>query len=173
MQAKQMFPTYVFAKVQRDRVPRVVEELRKYSEIEFSAQVTGRYDLVMRLNTNIPEQIYNIVNKIRAIQGVHATNTFVANDGFTNGQKLDAQGVWGFSLLSVNKPLPEVIQKLKKLPALYDASCVPGQFDIIMSYKAQNYEQLMKTTVEQIAQTEGIWRSETLFAYQPNFNVKA
>jgi hypothetical protein len=25
----------------------------------------------------------------------------------------------------------------------------------------------MKTSIEQIAQTEGIWRSETLFAYQP------
>jgi len=171
MQANKMFPTYVFAKVQRDRVPHVVEELRKFNEIEFSAQVTGRYDIVMRVKTSNPEQIYNLVNKIRTIHGVNTTNTFTANDGFTNGQKLDAQGVWGFSLLSINRPLPEVIQKLKKLPALYDASCVPGQFDIIMSYKAKNYEDLMRTTVEQIAQTEGIWRSETLFAYQPN--VKA
>ena len=171
MQAKQMFPTYVLAKVQRDRVPHVVEELRKFSEIEFSAQVTGRYDLVVRLKTSIPEQVYSIVNRIRTIHGVNATNTFLANDGFTNGQKLDAQGVWGFSLLSVNKPLPEVIQRLKKLPALYDASCVPGQFDIIMSFKGRNYEELMKTTVEQIAQTEGIWRSETLFAYQPNLKA--
>ncbi len=167
MQANKTFPTYVFAKVQRDRLPHVVEELRKFGEIELSSQVTGRYDLVIRLNTSIPEQVYNIVNRIRAIHGVHATNTFVANDGFTNGQKLDAQGVWGFGLLSVNRPLPEVMQKLKKLPALYDASCVPGQFDIIMSYKAKNYEELMKTTVEQIAPIEGIWRSETLFAYQP------
>ncbi len=49
MQANKMFPTYVFAKVQRDRVPQVVEELRKYSEIEFSAPVTGRYDIIMRI----------------------------------------------------------------------------------------------------------------------------
>jgi DNA-binding Lrp family transcriptional regulator len=171
MQAKQMFPTYVFAKVQRDQVHHVVEELRKFSEIEFSAQVTGRYDIVMRLKTNNPEQIYNLVNKIRTIHGVNATNTFTANDGFTNGQKLDNQGVWGFSLLSINRPLPEVLQRLKKLPALYDASCVPGQFDIIMSYKAKNYEDLMRTSIEQIAQTEGIWRSETLFAYQPNLRA--
>jgi DNA-binding Lrp family transcriptional regulator len=171
MQAKQMFPTYVFAKVQRDQVNHVVEELRKFNDIEFSAQVTGRYDLVMRIKASNPEQIYSIVNKIRSIHGINATNTFTANDGFTNGQKLDSQGVWGFSLLSVNRPLPEVLAKLKKLPALYDASCVPGQFDIIMSTKAKNYEDLMRTTVEQIAQTEGIWRSETLFAYQPN--VKA
>jgi DNA-binding Lrp family transcriptional regulator len=171
MQAKQMFPTYVFAKVQRDQVHHVVEELRKFSEIEFSAQVTGRYDIVMRLKTNNPEQIYNLVNKIRTIHGINATNTFTANDGFTNGQKLDNQGVWGFSLLSINRPLPEVLQKLKKLPALYDASCVPGQFDIIMSYKSKNYEDLMRTSIEQIAQTEGIWRSETLFAYQPNLRA--
>jgi len=171
MQAKQMFPTYVFAKVQRDQVHHVVEELRKFSEIEFSAQVTGRYDVVMRLKTNNPEQIYNLVNKIRTIHGVNATNTFTPNDGLVNGQKLDTQGVWGFSLLSVNKPLSQVLQKLKSLPAIYDAWSIPGQFDIIMSYKSKNYDELMKTTVEQIAQTEGITRSETLFAYQPN--VKA
>jgi DNA-binding Lrp family transcriptional regulator len=167
MQANKMFPTYVFAKIQRDGLAHVVEELRKFSEIEFSAQVTGRYDVVMRIKASNPEQVYNIVNKIRTIKGVNATNTFTAIDGFINGQKLDAQGVWGFSLLSINRPLPEVIQKLKKLPALYDAWSIPGQFDIIMSYKTRNYEDLMKMTVEQIAQTEGIWRSETLFAYQP------
>jgi len=171
MQANKMFPTYVFAKVQRDRVPQVVEELRKYSEIEFSAPVTGRYDIIMRIKSSNPEQLINTINKIRTIHGVSATNTITANDGFVNGQKLDAQGVWGFSLLSVNKPVPEVLQKLKSLPAIYDAYSFPGQYDIVMSYKAQNYEQLMKTTVEQLAHTEGIWRSETLFAYQPN--VKA
>ena len=84
---------------------------------------------------------------------------------------MTAQGVWGFSLLSVNRPLPEVLQKLKSLPAIYDAWSIPGQFDIVMSYKAQNYEQLMKSTVDQLAHTDGISRSETLFAYQPN--VKA
>ena len=145
MQANKMFPTYVFAKVQRDRVPQVVEELRKYSEIEFNAPVTGRYDIVMRIKTSNPEQLYSTINKIRSIHGVNGTSTFTANDGFVNGQKLDWQGVWGFSLLSVNRPLPEVLQKLKNVPAIYDAWSFPGQFDIIMSYKAQNYEQLMKT----------------------------
>jgi len=171
MQANKMFPTYVFAKVQHDRLPQVVEELRKYSDIEFSAPVTGRYDIIMRIKNSTPEQVYSIVNKIRGIHGVNSTNTFTANDGFVNGQKLDAEGVWGFSLLSVNKPLPEVIQKLKKLPAIYDAWSIPGQFDIIMSSKAQNYEQLMKSTVEQLAHTEGIWRSETLFAYEPHLRA--
>ena len=105
MQANnKMFPTYVLIKAQRDHVTHVVEELRKFNEIEFSAQVTGRYDLVMRIKNTNPEQIYNIVNKIRTINGVTTTNTFTPNDGFVNGQKLDAQGVWGFSLLSVNKP---------------------------------------------------------------------
>lgn len=167
MQENKLFPTYVFARVQRDRVPQVVEELRKFSEIEFSALVTGRYDIVMRIKTSNPEQLYSTINKIRSIHGVNATNSFTANDGFVNGQKLDGQGVWGFSLLSINKPLPEVLQKLKSLPAIHDAWSFPGQFDIIMSYKAQNYEQLMKATVEQLAHTEGIWRSETLLAYQP------
>jgi hypothetical protein len=29
----------------------------------------------------------------------------------------------------------------------------------------------MKTTVEQLAHTDGIWRSETLLAYQPNLKA--
>ena len=171
MQANKMFPTYVFAKVQRDRVPQVVEELRKYSEIEFSAPVTGRYDIIMRIKNSNPEQVTNTINKIRSIHGVNATNTITANDGFVNGQKFDAQGVWGFSLLSVNKPVPEVLNKLKSLPAIYDAYSFPGQYDIVMSSKAQNYEQLMKSTVEQLAHTDGVWRSETLLAYQPNLKA--
>jgi DNA-binding Lrp family transcriptional regulator len=140
MQANKMFPTYVFAKVQRDRVPQVVEELRKYSEIEFSAPVTGRYDIIMRIKNTNPEQLTSTINKIRSIHGVTATNTITANDGFVNGQKLDTQGVWGFSLLSVNKPLPEFLNKLKSLPAVYDAYSFPGQYDVVMSYKAPNYE---------------------------------
>ncbi len=63
------------------------------------------------------------------------------------------------------------LHKLKSLPAIYDAYSFPGQYDIVMSYKAPNYEQLMKTTVEQLAHTDGIWRSETLFAYQPNLKA--
>ena len=83
-----MFPTYVFAKVQRDRVPQVAKELRKYSEIEFSAQVTGRYVIIMRIKSSNPEQLTNVINKIRTIHGVNATNTITANDGFVNGQNL-------------------------------------------------------------------------------------
>jgi DNA-binding Lrp family transcriptional regulator len=149
----------------------VVEELRKYSEIEFSAPVTGRYDIIMRIKNTNPEQLTNTISKIRTIHGVNGTNTVTANDGFVNGQKLDTQGVWGFSLLSVNKPVPEVLNKLKSLPAIYDAYSFPGQYDIVMSYKAPNYEQLMKTTVDQLAHTDGIWRSESLFAYQPNLKA--
>lgn len=167
MQAKQVFPTYLFATVQRDRFEHVVEELRKFNEIEFSAPVTGRYDLAIRLKTNNPEQVYSIVNKIRTIHGVNVTNTFIALDGLTNGEKLEGQGIWGFSLLSVNKPIPEVLRKLKNVPSLFDACVVPGQFDIVMSLKAKNYEELMKTSVEQITKIDGICMSETLFASQP------
>ena len=167
MQAKQTYPTYVFATVQRERFEQVVAELKKFSEIEFFAPVTGRYDLVLRLKTNLPEQVYNIVNKIRGIQGIWVTNTFLGLDGYVNGQKLDTQSAWAFSLLSVNKPLHEVLTKIKALPVLHDASIVPGQYDIIMSLKAKNQEELMRTIVEQVPKIEGIWMSETLFAYKP------
>jgi hypothetical protein len=37
--------------------------------------------------------------------------------------------------------------------------------------QANTHEELMKTPFDQIVPTEGIWRSETLFAYKPR--VKA
>jgi DNA-binding Lrp family transcriptional regulator len=162
-----MYPTYVFANVQRERLEQVVAELRKHNEIEFFAPVTGRYDLILRLKTNIPEQVYSIVEKIRGIPGIVRTSTYLALDGFTNGQKLETQNPWAFSLLTVNKPLGEVLQKIKKVPGLVDAYVVPGQFDVIMTLNGRNHEEIMRTAVEQLRQIDGIWMSETLFAYKP------
>ena len=180
MQVNQSFPTYVFGKVDRDQVgsftdnmPYVVQELGKINDVEFSARVTGQYDIVIRLNNNNPAQVYNSINRISEIQGLTVTDVFMANDGFNTNQKFDPQNVWGFTLLSANKPVEEIVQKLKKMPTVHDVSygIVPGQFDIIVTHKAKTYEDLMRTAFDQIVPTDGIWRSETLFAYQPR--VKA
>lgn len=180
MQVNHSFPTYVFGTVARDQVgsytanmPYVVQELGKIRDIDFSARVTGQYDIVIRLNSNDPAQVYNVVDKIRTIQGLTVTNVFMANEGFSSDKKFESQNVWGFTLLSANKPVQEVVQKLKMVPTVQDVSygIVPGQFDIIVSHRAKNYEELMRTAFDQIVPTDGIWRSETLFAYQPN--VKA
>ncbi len=44
MQANKMFPTYVFAKVQRYRLPHVIEQLRKLrTTVEQIAQTEGNW----------------------------------------------------------------------------------------------------------------------------------
>jgi len=45
------FPTYVFATVNSGRATKVVEELKRNSQIDIIAPVTGRYDLVLRLTS--------------------------------------------------------------------------------------------------------------------------
>ncbi|HYW02068.1 MAG TPA: Lrp/AsnC ligand binding domain-containing protein [Candidatus Acidoferrum sp.] len=71
-----MVTTYVLIKTLRGHTTRAIDELRKFSEIELSAQVTGKYDLVIRIKNSDPEQIDNILTKIRTIDGVTAANTF-------------------------------------------------------------------------------------------------
>src|SRR5881628_43974 len=63
MQTNMNFPTYVFATVNPGRSTQVVEELKRNSQIDIIASVTGRYDLVLRLKPNTPHNIYQTVKK--------------------------------------------------------------------------------------------------------------
>src|SRR5438445_10529054 len=75
MQTNMNFPTYVFATVNPGRSTEVVEELKRNSQIDIIAPVTGRYDLVLRLKPNTPHNIYQTVKEIRDISDVRTTDT--------------------------------------------------------------------------------------------------
>src|SRR5438445_10962964 len=81
MQTNMNFPTYVFATVNSGRATKVVEELKRNSQIDIIAPVTGRYDLVLRLKPNTPQNIYQTVKEIREISDEQKTDTHTGFDG--------------------------------------------------------------------------------------------
>lgn len=172
MQSNIEFPTYVFATVNPGRATKVVEELKRNSQIDLIAPVTGRYDLVLRLKPNTPHNVYQTIKEIRNIRDIRTTDTHTGFDGIQPTKKLESQMALGVSLLNCEHTTSEnVIKQLSSIPGFVEASTVPGQFDIVALWQARTSEDIMKTSVERVTNLEGIFKSETLLAYAPFFKA--
>ncbi len=166
------FPTYVFATVNPGRSTKVVEELKRNSQIDLIAPVTGRYDLVLRLKPNTPHNVYQTVKEIREINDIRTTTTHTGFDGMQPTKKLESQLALGFSLLNVqHTPIESTIKQLSNIPGFVEACTVPGQFDIVALWQAKTAEDIVKTSVEKLTNIEGLFKSETLLAYAPFFKA--
>jgi len=172
MQTNMNFPTYVFATVNSGRATKVVEELKRNSQIDFIAPVTGRYDLVLRLKPSAPEQVRQAVAEIREITDIRTTSTHTAFDGIQPNRKLESQMALGVSLLNVeHQPIENSIKQLSNIPGLVEAYAVPGQFDIVALWQARTAEDIMKTSFEKLTTVGGLFKSETLLAHAPYFKA--
>ena len=172
MQTNMEFPTYVFATVNSGRATKVVEELKRNSQIDLIAPVTGRYDLVLRLKPNTPHNIYQTIKEIRQINDISTTDTHTGFDGIQPMKKLESQMALGVSLLTTEHANSEnVIKQLSSIPGFVEASTVPGQFDIVALWQARNAEDILKTSFEKVSNLNGLFRSETLLAHIPFFKA--
>ncbi|OLD02698.1 hypothetical protein AUG19_05495 [archaeon 13_1_20CM_2_54_9] len=172
MQTNTNFPTYVFATVNPGRVQNVVEELKRNSQIDLIAPITGRYDLALRLKTSAPEEVYQTVNNIRAISDIRTTTTHTAMDGIQLSKGLESNMALGISLLGVeHSPLGNSIKQLSNIPGLVEAFSVPGQFDIVALWQGKNSAEIMKTSIEKLTTVGGLFHSETLLGYAPYFTA--
>src|SRR5438132_14128854 len=99
MQTNMNFPTYVFATVNPGRSTNVVEELKRNSQIDMIAPVTGRYDLVLRVKANTPHNVYQTVKEIRDINDIRTNDTHTGLHGLQLIKKHDNQIAHGFLLL--------------------------------------------------------------------------
>jgi hypothetical protein len=172
MQTDMNFPTYVLVTVNPGRSTNVVEELKRNSQIDLIAPVTGRYDLVLRLKPNTTHNVYQTVKEIREIKDIRTTDTHTGFDGMQPTKKLESQMALGFSLLNVQHTSVEnTIKQLSSIPGFIEASTVPGQFDIVALWQARTSEDIVKNSVEKVNHLEGIFTSETLLAYAPFFKA--
>ncbi len=172
MQTNMNFPTYVFATVNPGRSTKVVEELKRNSQIDIIAPVTGRWDLVLRLKPNTPHNIYQTVKEIREISDVRTTDTHTGFDGMQPSKKLESQMALGFSLLNVQHTSVEnTIKQLSNIPGFVEACTVPGQFDIVALWQARTSEDIVKNSFEKVTNLQGLFSSETLLAHLPFFNA--
>jgi DNA-binding Lrp family transcriptional regulator len=166
MQRNEILPTYIFASVK----PQILDDATKYLKtlngVTWFAPVTGRFDMVVQTNDSDNQHIYDLVNKIRAFQGVISTQTYTPIQGFTNGKKVENGEPLGLVLLGVKENLPKVIESLKQIPQVAEASVVPGDYDIIVTLKGRDYKEII-SQVQKIAEVKSIRTSETLFAINP------
>jgi DNA-binding Lrp family transcriptional regulator len=168
MQRNELLPTYVFASVEPQTFDDATEHLKTVSGVTWFTPVTGRFDLAVQLKATEPHQTYELINKIREMQGVVSTQTYMPFEGFTNGKKVENSEPFGLVLLGVREQehLPKVLEALKRIPQIAEAFVVPGEFDVIATLKGSDYEDII-SQVQKIAEVKGISTSETLFAYKP------
>src|SRR5713226_10153670 len=117
MQTNMNFRTYVLATVNPARSTTGVEKLKRNSQIDLIAPVTGRYDLVLRLKPSTPHNVYQTVKEIRNISDIRTTDTHTGFDGIQPTQKLQSQMALGVSLLNCEHTTSEsVIKQLSNIP---------------------------------------------------------
>jgi DNA-binding Lrp family transcriptional regulator len=63
---------------QNRRLPRLVEKLKQFQEIEEAHTVTGKYDFLIKLRARSNEELQELLNKIGSIPGVGRHETMMA-----------------------------------------------------------------------------------------------
>ncbi|HMB67585.1 MAG TPA: Lrp/AsnC ligand binding domain-containing protein, partial [Candidatus Bathyarchaeia archaeon] len=77
----------------------------------------------------------------------------------------DSESPLAFALLKVKGSFDSILRKLRTIPNFAEAHVVPGAFDILAAFRADNSEDLLEKSVEKISSISGITASETLISY--------
>jgi DNA-binding Lrp family transcriptional regulator len=161
-----MNPTTVVATVQPRMWNHVAEKLRNMQGITYFSPLTGRFDLAIELKAAELSQVYDIVNKVRSIDGITSTRTYTPFEGYTDGKNFQSTDSLALCLVQVNGNSAQVLQSMKQLPQVRNAYVVPGEFDIVATVYGKNHDEILSQTAK-ISDVQGVKTSETLFAYQP------
>src|SRR3990170_682820 len=73
----------------------------------------------------------------------------------------------GFTLLKVRGRFQNVLRRLKTVPNFVEAHVIPGEFDVLASFRGYGPEELAETAVEKLNSINGVTASETLVAWTP------
>jgi DNA-binding Lrp family transcriptional regulator len=144
----------------------VTKQLSSVQGITFFAPTTGRFDLAIELKAMAPDQVQNVVNKIRSLTGVTATRTYTPFEGSATAKTVQASDSLALVLLQVNEQAQKVLQSLKQNSQVRNAYAVSGEFDVLATVYGKNTDEIF-STVTKIGEIEGVRTSETLVAYRP------
>ncbi len=161
--------SFVFANA-KGELARIINQLKKTTNVASVTPVTGRFDLVIKLKTNEPIKAFNTVEKIRSISGITATQTAISIESVTNAKNKEESNEppLAFALVKVKGKIQSVLQKLKTFPNLVEAHLIPGEFDVVASFNGFSQDELMETSVEKLSRISGITASETLISWTPS-----
>ena len=164
----QNYPTTIIASVQPKMWNQVAEQLAHIQGITYYSPLTGRFDLAIELKAAEPSQVYELVNKVRSINGITSTRTATPFEGFTDGKNFQATDSLAVCLVNVNQSAQSVLQSMKQLSHVRNAFVTPGEFDIVATVYGKNNEEIL-AQVSKISEMQGVRSSETLFAYKPTW----
>ena len=164
----QNYPTTIIASVQPKMWNQVAEQLTHIQGITYYSPLTGRFDLAIELKAAEPSQVYELVNKVRSINGITSTRTATPFEGFTDGKNFQATDSLAVCLVNVNQSAQSVLQSMKQLSQVRNAFVTPGEFDIVATVYGKNNEEIL-AQVSKISEMQGVRSSETLFAYKPTW----
>jgi DNA-binding Lrp family transcriptional regulator len=161
--------SFVFANA-KGEPGRIISQLRRISNIASVTPVTGRFDLVIKLNTNELTKAYNAVEKIRSISGITSTQTAPSIESISNPKNREQSNEppLGFALVKIKGRIQSVLQKLKTFPNLIEAHLIPGEYDVVASFNGFSQDELMESSVGKLNSINGITASETLISWTPS-----
>ncbi len=166
--ATHTYPTTVFASVQPRMLNQVTEQLKTIQGITYFSPVIGRFDLAIELKAAEQQQVYELVNKIRSLNGVTSTRTYTPTMAISSPRTVQATDSLALVLLQVNEPAQKVLASLQQHQQVRNAFVVSGEFDIIASIYGKNQDEVL-SQVPKIAEIQGVKTSETLLAYKPSW----
>jgi len=158
--------SWVFANV-KGGITRAISQLRKVNNVGSVTPVTGRFDLVIKLRTNEPNKVFNIVEKIRKVKGITSTQTGISLQKISNAKKDESDDPITFPLGKVTGTLKTILQKIKTFPNFVEAHVIPGEFNVFAAFHGYSPEELLETSVEKLGSVSGIMAMETLVAWTP------
>jgi DNA-binding Lrp family transcriptional regulator len=164
----QTYPTTVFASVQPRMLNEVTEQLKKISGITYFSPVVGRFDLAIELKATEQQKVYELVNKIRSLNGVTSTRAYTPTMSISSPRAVQATDSLALVLVQVNEPSQKVLASLQQHQNVRNAFAVSGEFDIIASIYGKNQDEVL-SQVSKIAELQGVKSSETLIAFKPNW----
>ncbi len=165
-----MNPTTILATIQPKMRSQVAEQLRNIPGITVSSPLTGRFDFLIELKAADQRQVYELVNKVRSLNGITSTRTYTPFEGFANGKNIQATDSLALVLLHVSEQTQaqRVLQSIEQYPQVRNAYVVPGEFDILATVYGKNHDEIL-SQVSKIDDVQGVRTSETLFAYMPKW----
>jgi Lrp/AsnC ligand binding domain len=162
------YPTTVFASVQPRMLTEVTEQLKKISGITYFSPVIGRFDIAIELKGAEPQTVYEIVNKIRSLNGVTSTRTYTPTMSISTPRTVQATDSLALVLLQVSEPAQKVLASLQQHQNIRNAFVVSGEFDILATVYGKNQDEVL-SQVSKLADVHGVKSSETLIAYKPSW----
>jgi nitrate reductase NapAB chaperone NapD len=157
--------SYIIATVEPSALNRVVEQTMEEPGVRLVTATSGRYNLVVQLNSTETSKIYAHVNRLRSMEGVRRTRTLIPFEGQPADRKPQATDALAFSFLRVKEKPSKVFEHVKQAP-VYSAYVVPGEFDILATVSGKDHNEVMNRAAK-VAEIPGVAECETVFAHGP------